>query len=231
MVYYLVMSETLIPYLNLQALEEIAQVNRMTREVDGWLTELEGAALYIAAKHCIGNGVIVEIGSFKGKSTTWLASASKKANRGLVYAIDNHLGSLEHQAGGKYASHMPPEGTTEFVFRKNIRDAGLENWVKPIISTSLDALKSWSYPIKLLFIDADHAYQAVRDDFLSWEKYVVLGGLIVFHDVDRWNGSSKILDGPTKVVYEDAVQTGLYSTPIIVNHLAFVSKIRQSLPQ
>lgn len=87
----------------------------------------------------------------------------------------------------------------------------------------------WGYPIRLLFIDGDHAYESVRSDFLGWEKYVVPDGLVVFHDVDRWDGSPKVLDGPTKVVYEDVAQTNLYSAPIIVNHLAFVSKVRQSM--
>ncbi len=218
------MIEGFVPYFDLQILEEIALVNRIARRIDGWLTELEGAALYIAAGQGFGNGVIVEIGSFKGKSTIWLASASKKVGRELVYAIDNHLGSPEHRPGGKYASHMPPEGTTEFVFRSNIREAGIEDWVKPIIGTSLDTLRSWDYPIRLLFIDGDHSYQAARGDFLGWEKYVVAGGLIAFHDVDRWDGSSKVLNGPTKVVYKDAAQTGLYSAPIIVNHMAFLTK-------
>lgn len=221
--------ERILQYLSLEQLEELSQVHRIAKRVDGWLTELEGAALYQAAKHGNGDGVIVEIGSFKGRSTIWLAKGSMRAGREKVYAIDTHLGSLEHRPGGEYASHMPPEGTTEFVFRKNIKDSGLEDWVVPVAMSSDEALQLWRDPIRLLFIDAEHAYEAVRADFHGWQRFVVVGGIVAFHDVDRWDGSPKVLDGPTKVVYEDVVQIGLYSHPIIVNHLAFLTKEKGSV--
>lgn len=210
----------------LTELEEISKVHRITREIDGWLTELEGAALYHATMYGPGEGKIVEIGSFKGKSTIWLAKGSKRLGREKVYAIDTHLGSPEHRPGGELASHMPPEGTTEFVFRQNIKNADVEDWVVPLVTSSENALKSWRNPIRFLFIDAEHAYEAIRNDFRGWQQHVVIGGLITFHDVDRWDGTPQMLDGPTRVVYEDVAQTGLYSPPTIVNHLAFVTKLR-----
>lgn len=214
----------------LEGLEEIALVHRITRGIDGWLTELEGVALYIAAKYGPSSGSIVEIGSFKGKSTVWLAKGSQKVGRERVYAVDTHLGSPEHRPGGAQASHMPVEGTTELVFRQNIRNAEVEDWVIPLVMSSDDALRTWRDPIRLLFIDADHSYEAVRRDFHGWQEHVVIGGLVAFHDVDRLGDyPDKILDGPTKVVYEDVTLTNLYSAPIIVNHLAFVSKIRLSV--
>lgn len=214
----------------LTELEKMSQVHRVTRNIDGWLTELEGAALYHAAMYGPGEGKIVEIGSFKGRSTVWLAKGSKGIGRERIYAIDTHLGSLEHRPGGEYASHMPPEGTTEFVFRQNIRVAGVEDWIIPLVMPSGEALRLWRDPIRLLLIDAEHAYETVRNDFIGWQQHVVLGGLVVFHDVDRWDGSAKVLDGPTRVVYEDVTQTGLYSAPTIVNHLAFLTKERQFRP-
>lgn len=207
-------------------LEAASRVNRLARSVDGWFTELEGAALYQAAKNGSGKGKIVEIGSFKGKSTIWLASGSKEAGREQVYAVDTHRGSPEHQPGGEFSSHMPPEGTTELVFRQNIREAGVADWVEPIVRSSQEALALWTDPIRLLFIDGNHSYEEVRSDFLGWERFVVPDGLIAFHDVDRWDSSPRELDGPTRVVYEDVTRTASYAKPIIVNHLAFVLKER-----
>lgn len=211
----------------LTELEEISRVNRITRKIDGWLTELEGAALYHAAAYGPERGAIVEIGSFKGKSTVWLAMGSKQVSREKVYAIDTHLGFPEHRPGGEFASHMPAEGITELVFRQNIQRADVADLVVPLIMSSDDALKLWRDPIRLLFIDAEHAYEAVRNDFLGWQQHVTVGGMVAFHDVDRWDDRNpQSLDGPTKVVYEDVARTGLYSDPIIVNHLAFVFKVR-----
>jgi predicted O-methyltransferase YrrM len=214
-------------FSSLSELEEIAKVLRVTRNIDGWLADIEGAALYYVAKYGPSIGKIVEIGSFKGKSTVLLTTGSKQANREHVHAIDPHKGSSEHQPGGEFASHMPAEGTTELVFRQNISQAGVEDWVQPMIMSSEEAVRTWHYPIRLLFIDGDHTYDAVKADFSGWERFVVPGGLVAFHDVDRQDGSStEALDGPTRVVYEDVAKTDLYSDPIIVNHLAFVSKIR-----
>lgn len=212
---------------SLAELEEISLVQRSTRGIDGWLTDIEGVGLYLAAKHGPGEGSIVEIGSFKGKSTIWLAKGSKRVDREKVYAVDTHLGSPEHRPGGEFASHMPSEGTTELVFRQSIRQADVEDWVLPLIMSSDDAFKAWRDPIRLLFIDAEHTYEAVRNDFRNWQQHVVVGGLVAFHDVDRWDReSAKLSDGPTRVVYADVAHTNLYSAPIIINHLALVSKIR-----
>lgn len=208
----------------LQELEEMSRVQRATRDVDGWLSDLEGAALYHAAAYGPGAGEIVEVGSFKGKSTIWLAHGSKTTGRERVHAVDTHLGSPEHQAGGAFADRMPPEGTTEHVFRENIRRAGLVDHVVPLVMSSAAALSSWRAPIRLLFIDAAHEYEAVRSDFLAWQKHVIVGGLVAFHDVDRRDGAA-VLDGPSRVIYEDVAQAGCYSAPTIVNHLAFVSKV------
>jgi predicted O-methyltransferase YrrM len=38
-------------------------------------------------------------------------------------------------------------------------------------------------PLDLLFIDGDHTYQGVKQDFLSYRHLVREGGIIVFHDV------------------------------------------------
>lgn len=210
----------------LSELGEMSNALRLTKNIDGWLTDVEGLGLYYAAKYGPGEGQIVEIGSFKGKSTILLATGSKYVNREKVYAVDTHKGSSEHQPGGEFSSHMPAEGTTEFVFRQNIREAGVEDWVRPMIMTSFEALSVWRDPIRLLFIDAEHSYEAVKGDFLGWEKHVVSGGLIAFHDADRKSSLTEELDGPTRVIYEDVARTGSYSSPTFVNHLAFVSKVR-----
>ncbi len=204
-------------------LEEMARVQRATRGIDGWLSDLEGAALYHAAAYGPSEGAIVEIGSFKGKSTIWLANGSERTGREQVHAIDTHLGSPEHQAGGEFSSHMPAEGTTEAVFRKNIAKSGVENRVVPLVMSSAVALSSWQEPIRLLFIDGAHEYEDVKADFIGWHKHVVSGGLIAFHDVDQWDGFTE-LDGPSRVVHKDVLRTGDYSYPTIVNHLAFVTK-------
>ena len=45
-----------------------------------------------------------------------------------------------------------------------------------------EVVRDWSSPIELLWIDSDHRHQAVRGDILSWQGFVVPGGLVALHD-------------------------------------------------
>ena len=76
---------------------EMDEIRELTADVDGWLIEGEGKLFYHTARRCTGEGAIVEIGSWKGKSTIWLGKGSKAGNGVRTYAIDPHTGSPEHQ--------------------------------------------------------------------------------------------------------------------------------------
>lgn len=159
------------------------------RDIDGFLHDLEGYALLQLAATGPGAGAIVEIGSYLGRSTAFLAAGTKLANRERVVAVDHFRGSPEHQAGQPFASTtLAQEGTTFNRFMGNLRRHGLEDHVTPIVSSSADAAAAWSGPIRLLFIDGDHSYEASKRDFELWSRFVVPGGLIGFHDIRAWPG-------------------------------------------
>lgn len=52
--------------------------------------------------------------------------------------------------------------------------------IKFINQDSVHAIVDWDKPIGLLFIDADHNLAIA--DFYLWERFVVKGGYILFHD-------------------------------------------------
>lgn len=56
---------------------------------------------------------------------------------------------------------------------------GEVDWIR---ARSDEAVRTWSLPIDFLFIDGDHAYEAVRDDWESWSPYVTPSGRVGFHD-------------------------------------------------
>lgn len=41
---------------------------------------------------------------------------------------------------------------------------------------------TWNGDIHILFVDADHSYEAVKADIKAWSPHVVRGGLMIFHD-------------------------------------------------
>jgi len=162
----------------------IADTREFVKAVEGWLTDDEGEFLYQAARNCSGppaGGVIVEIGSWKGKSTIWLASGSKAGNKIPVYAVDHHQGSPEH-----YRWYGPAPINTFPEFQNNIKAAGLADMVVPIVEKSAAASEKFNQPVELIFIDGDHTYQSVKQDFELWFPKLIEGGTIVFHDTGGW---------------------------------------------
>jgi len=151
-------------------------------EVDGFLRDDEALLLYDLAKTNKSSGVIVEIGSWKGKSTICLASATNST----VYAIDPHTGSPEHRKKmGKVDTYQD--------FLTNIRHAKLSQKVKPLRLTSKQAITKINEPISLLFIDGDHSYKSVLQDFKLYYPKLNLGGIIAFHDTVSWPGPRQVV--------------------------------------
>ena len=164
---------------------DIKEVRELTRQVDGFLSDEEGQLLYELARNCSGSGVIVEIGSWKGRSTIWLAEGSKAGNNVKVYAIDPHTGS---SGKGK------KEACTFEEFKKNIEDAKVSDIVVPLVVKSEEAARDFKEPVELCFIDGAHEYEFVRLDFDLWFPKLVDHGTIVFHDTGSWSGPKKVAD-------------------------------------
>ncbi len=193
--------------------EAIEEARRFASAVEGMLTEREGEFLYSLARNGPGEGVIVEIGSWKGKSTIWLAKGTQHANREQVYAIDHHQGSIEHR---EYFH----EGydSTESEFTHNIQLAGVEKWVVPLVMRSEKALEGWDIPVRFLWIDGDHEYESVKGDFLMWEPHLVDGGIIAFHDTVLW-------PGPQRVAEEYILRADRFLAVIFVDSITSARKV------
>ncbi|MDW8289338.1 MAG: class I SAM-dependent methyltransferase [Armatimonadota bacterium] len=185
----------------------------LTEKVEGWLTVEEGELLYQLARACKGKGVIVEIGSFKGKSTIWLAKGSLAGAGVRVFAIDPHTGSEEHRQDGQ-----PVWTYDEFVV--NLRHAGVEEVVTPLLTTSAEAAAGFDQPVELLFIDGDHRYAAVRQDFDLWFPKLLEGGYLLMHDTIRW-------DGPRRVARESVYLSPHFCEVGFVHSITFGRKGRQ----
>lgn len=188
-------------------------------DITGYLHPLEGFALMRLASMGEGVGEIVEIGSFMGRSTAWLATGSMRAGREKVHAIDHFRGSPEHQQGQKWeVREIVETGSTLPKFRENIERAGVASHVTPMVSSSLDAVATWNSPVRLLFIDGDHSYEASRADFEAWAPFVVPRGYIAFHDIGSW-------EGVTRFYGELAKTTQEYRQVVAVNSLRVVQRI------
>jgi predicted O-methyltransferase YrrM len=185
------------------------QMSIRTRDIDGWLDDMQGYVLSLMAEQGPGVGEIVEIGSFKGKSTCWLAYGAKSAGREKVTAIDPFTGSPEHLHGEVLSDPDLEElGSTLPIFEENLRKLNLFDYVVPIVALSAAAAAVWNRPIRLLFIDGDHSYEGAKQDFELWSPHVVPGGLIALHDIGHWEGVTRfyreLMSGTTH--YEEVLE-------------------------
>ncbi len=147
----------------------------------------EGEALHRLAAECPVDGPFLEVGSYCGKSATYLGSAARDSGR-VLYALDHHRGSEENQAGWEH--HEPdlvdPEVAkmdTLPIFRRAIHDAGLEGTVVAVVGDSPKVARFWSTPLALLFIDGGHGEEPAHLDYESWTPNLVAGGTLLIHDV------------------------------------------------
>jgi len=192
---------------------EIEKIKKIVHKVQGWLTDREGEFLYNTAKNCKGKGVIVEIGSWKGKSTIWLGKGAKSGNKVKIYAIDPHFGSSEHKKWyGKCWTYEE--------FKKNIKNAEIDDIVVPIVKISKDAAKDFNEPVEFIFIDGAHEYELVKLDFKLWFPKLINGGIMAFHDTFKW-------PGPKKVVEKFVLKSKNFRNVGFVDSITFAQKVKQ----
>jgi MMP 1-O-methyltransferase len=163
--------------------QELEQARRLASSIDGWLSDSQGRALFEAAASTTGRGAIVEIGSWKGRSTTWLAMGARLAGR-RICAVDPHRASRED-----------PSADTRQEFLDNLQRAGIADVVDPFVMSSEEAAARITGSVELLFIDGDHSEDGARRDGELWLPRLVEGGTVMFHDA-----ATAGYTGPRRVV-------------------------------
>lgn len=156
-------------------------------QVKGFLSAAEGNALYSTALATGRLGPSLEIGSYCGKSTLYLAAAAARCDS-MVFAVDHHSGSEEHQPGEFF--HDPElldpatGGMDSFrCFRSSLRAAKLEDWVVPLVAPSERVARFWTTALGLVFIDGGHSLDAAVADYRCWAHHICRGGMLAIHDV------------------------------------------------
>ncbi|MFQ5577488.1 MAG: class I SAM-dependent methyltransferase [Anaerolineae bacterium] len=164
--------------------------------VEGQISPAESLLLFEMASQ-VDSGCIVEVGSYRGRSTVALALGSQAGSGAPVYAIDPHE-PFEGALGGSFG----PQDRVEFF--KNVLRTGVGHTIRLVNLDSAVVSKGWDRKIALLWIDGNHEYEAVKKDFECWEPFVIQGGIIAFHD------STTPDLGPARVI-ADAIAGGSFT--------------------
>jgi predicted O-methyltransferase YrrM len=164
-----------------------ARLFALAHQVTGFMPADEGRTLYDTAVRYLGEGVGVEIGTYCGKSTVLLGAAAQQSG-GVVYTIDHHHGSEEHQAGWEYHDETMVDPVTGLfdtlpTLRHTLDAAGVDDHVVAVVGRSTTVARGWRTPLRLLFIDGGHTEEAAQRDFDGWVRWVEVGGALIIHDV------------------------------------------------
>lgn len=125
---------------------------------------------------CNNNSVFVEVGSWKGKSSAYMAVEIANSEKNILfYCVDTWTGSKEHQS---------PEYNLEElfnVFSTNMQQ--LQYFYSPLRMYSCEASKLFKdESIDFIYIDASHEYEDVKDDINHWLPKLKTGGIIAGDD-------------------------------------------------
>lgn len=188
---------------------------RAASGIEGWLSEAQGRALHHAAATASGRGAIIEIGSWKGRSTAWLAHGARE--RGLrVVAVDPH----EH-------SREDPQARTFQAFQENLQRAGVLDAVDPLVMSSTEAVRFVTRPVEVLFVDGDHSVEGARRDAGLWLPRVMDGGTVLFHDV-----ATSGYEGPRRVFQQAICRSAAFHRVRRVGSMGIAERTsRRSLAQ
>jgi MMP 1-O-methyltransferase len=164
-----------------------AELIKVAEAAKGFMPPDEGLALHRTAAAYAHVGPILEIGSYCGKSTVYLAAAAHAAGQHVI-TVDHHRGSEENQPGWEYHDRDlvdPRAGRIDTLphLRATLTASGLESTVIAIVGRSADVARLWGAPLGMLFIDGGHTEAAAETDYESWTPHLAPGAALAIHDV------------------------------------------------
>ncbi len=158
--------------------ESLAQIDDPSSPVEGWLSTDQATRLFAAAAATRPGDQVVEIGSFRGRSTVVLAGAVPDGVE--VVAIDPHAGN--DRGPQEIRGYAEQAATDHEVFIANLAAAGVTDRVRHVRKFSDAAHGDVTGTIAVLYIDGAHRYAPARSDIRQWGARVAPGGTLLIHD-------------------------------------------------
>jgi MMP 1-O-methyltransferase len=189
-----------------------AELLKAAEAATGFMPGPEGLALHGAAARYAARGPVLEVGTYCGKSTIYLAAAARQAGQPVI-TVDHHRGSEENQPGWEYHDPSlvdPRTGRMDTLphLRATLAAAGVEDDVVVVVGRSAEVARLWRTPLGMLFIDGGHTDVAATTDYEGWAPWVAPGGVLAIHDVfpDPADGGQ----APYRI-YQRALKSGAFT--------------------
>ena len=137
---------------------------RQVLRTPGMISLSEAQTLYDLARR-VDDGCIVEVGSYRGRSTSALAYGSQHGSSAPIYAVEPH-----EPFDGVLGATFGPEDRRGF-FCTMLRTSAYR-LVRLLNAGSEVVTPGWQQPVALLWLDGDHTYEGVKRDLDCWRPHL-----------------------------------------------------------
>lgn len=139
--------------------------------------------------------VVVEIGTWKGASTLYLArTMAEHGVVGTIVAVDTWLGAVDHWADPALFRELATENGYPSLYRTflaNVLREGAAERVVPLPLDSVNAaelMRLRGVQADVIHLDAGHEEASVAADLRAWWPVLRPGGLFIADDYDSGGG-------------------------------------------
>ena len=135
-------------------------------------------------------GTFVELGCYKGKSTSFIGVEIHKRKRDInFFAVDSFQGATNSTDANEIKAY---EGISEIEESYTYNVSLIGNKIKTIVSLTDEAAQYFEDgSVDVVFVDGGHSYEVVKADILAWLPKMKKGGIMAGHDYNAWQGVNK----------------------------------------
>jgi predicted O-methyltransferase YrrM len=150
--------------------KRVNKIPHFYQNVEGWFDDPDAQIYTLAVNQVTAPAHFVELGSYKGRSAAY--AAVEIANSGKDIKFD---------CVDIWQSNLMYNDLDFEAFTTNMKS--VENYYTAIKSDTLTAsVKYFNNSLDFVFIDADHSYEAVKQDIQTWWPKIKVKGMIGGHD-------------------------------------------------
>lgn len=150
-------------------------------------------------------GVLIEVGCYLGRSLCHLGQLVKDSGKPFkVIGVDHCQGSgVENGRDNHSTAVQEGDGTFAGTLLKNVLECGLQGIVTLVIAESHQATSLFEdNSLTMVFLDARHDYESVKEDITLWLPKVKVGGILGGDDMGVPGEANPVWPGVKKAVNE-----------------------------
>lgn len=200
---------------------DIADVNQTTiygaivkdaLKIPGWLPFDDAFEIVRIAFNLPSDSVLVEIGTYFGRSAALLAGARKLVGNGRLHCIDPFDCSGDEFSVPYYLDALRGSNFSSLrqAFESNIERLGLSTWIDVHQGTAVTEAIGWETPIDLLLLDGDQSPAGARSAYNAWVDKLKVGGVIILRNTANREYASGH-DGHRRLAIDEIVKPNFTS--------------------